>query len=454
MPARPTTESTDYVSLYRDLESTLAPEPPAITELRRSAIARFAEDGLPSRRIEEWRQTSIDPIAKTRFSLDGGVEPTGGVAAELVQPLLAAREPLLIEGAHLITFVNGRLAADLSRLAGLPPGAAVGSLSSLTADTLDEVTGLIGNQAHPQGRPFVALNTALMADGAVVRLASGTTVEAPIQVLHLAASRGAPLQVHPRTLIAAGDRCTATIVETYAGLAASPYFTDAVTEVNVGAGCEIDHYKLQQESLNGYHIGAMEVGLGRDTVFSSHSISTGARLARHDVNASLDGEGIDCTLNGLYLTSGDQHVDNHMLVRHMMPHCTSHEKYQGILDDRSSAVFNGRIYVHPGAQRTDAKQSNRNLLLSREARANSNPQLEIFADDVRCTHGSTVGQLDEDALFYLRSRGIAEDAARSLLIYAFAAEVLQQVKLTIVKERTERMLAARLPRGEVAQEAL
>ncbi len=450
MPARPTSEKTDYLALYRELEQNLGPEATSIAQLRKDAIAQFSAEGLPTRRLEEWRQTPIEQIARRHFAVDGADAGTAGaLPTELVVPLLAAREPLLVDDAHLITFVNGRPVPGLSRVAGLPPGVTIGALSSLAPDVREEVTKLIGGQAHFEGRPFVALNTALMTDAAVVHLARGTSAENPIHILHLAAATETALQVSPRTLILAAEGCRATIVETYAGLAAAPYFSNAVTEVSVGPGAVVDHYKLQQESLGAYHIGAMDVELGRESVFSSHSIATGGRLARSEVNASLVGEGIDCTLNGLYLTTGDQHVDNHMLVRHMMPACTSHEQYQGILDGRSTAVFTGRIYVHPGAQKTDAKQSNRNLLLSREATANSNPQLEIFADDVRCTHGSTVGQLDLDALFFLRSRGIAEDAARSILVYAFAAEVLGQVKLSVVKERTEQMLAARLPRGDI-----
>jgi Fe-S cluster assembly protein SufD len=220
----------------------------------------------------------------------------------------------------------------------------------------------------------------------------------------------------------------------------------------VGDNASLDHTKLQQEDTDAFHVATMQFEQGRDSVVRSHNISVGAGLSRTDVNAILNGDGVDCTLNGLYLASGTQHVDTHMRVEHVRPHGGSHELYKGILDGRARAVFNGRIYVHQEAQKTDAKQSNRNLLLSREALVNSNPQLEIFADDVKCTHGSTVGQLDAEAVFYLRSRGIDEEAARSLLIYAFAGDVLEGLRVPALRERVEATLRDRLPRGDIVHE--
>jgi Fe-S cluster assembly protein SufD len=257
---------------------------------------------------------------------------------------------------------------------------------------------------------------------------------------------------YPRNLIVAGEGSQVTVVETYAGEGA--YFSCGVTELIAGPGAAVDHYKVQRESREAYHLATLQVYGERASVISSHSISLGGGLVRNDVNATLDGEGIDCILNGLYLADGRQLVDNHMRVEHAKPHCASHELYKGILDGKARTVFNGLIHVHPGAQKTDAKQSNRNLLLSADAIANSNPRLEIFADDVRCTHGSTVGQLDADAVFYLRSRGIGVDAARSLLTYAFASDILARVKVEPVRHDLEEFLFARLPQGEVVRQAV
>jgi Fe-S cluster assembly protein SufD len=242
------------------------------------------------------------------------------------------------------------------------------------------------------------------------------------------------------------------LVETYAGL--GTYFTCTVTEMVAGPGAVIDHYKVQRESVDAFHMATFQVQGDRSSVPSSHSISLGGGLVRNDVNAVLDGEGIDCILNGLYLAEGRQLVDNHMRVVHAKAHCASHELYKGILDGKARAVFNGLIHVRPGAQKTDAKQSNRNLLLSRDAIANSNPQLEIFADDVKCTHGSTVGQLDDDAVFYLRSRGIGAEAARSILTYAFASDIVERIKLAPVRRDLEEFLFTRLPQGEVVRQAV
>ena len=285
--------------------------------------------------------------------------------------------------------------------------------------------------------------------------ASGVIVPGPIHLLFLASEtdEGQEATVSfPRNLIVAGETSQVTVVETYAGTGA--YFTCAVTELVAGPGAVVDHCKVQRESREAFHIATFQILAERDSAPSSHSISIGGGLVRNDINAVLNGEGVDCILNGLYLAEGRQHVDTHMRVEHAAAHCASHELYKGVLDGKARAVFDGLIYVHKGAQKTDAKQSNRNLLLSRDAIANSNPQLEIFADDVKCTHGSTVGQLDDDAIFYLRSRGIGEEAARSLLTYAFASDVVERIKVDPVRHDLEELLFARLPQGEVVRQAV
>jgi Fe-S cluster assembly protein SufD len=337
------------------------------------------------------------------------------------------------------------------------------------------VTAHLGRHTPPSEQPFVALNTAFLRDGACVLIPRHVALDRPIHLLYLSTTSpsplgsaspssppsphgtlpdGAPLPIvsYPRNLIVAGEGSTVTVVETYAG--EGVYFSCGVTELSAEPGATIDHYKVQRESRDAFHLATLQVYGERASVISSHSISIGGGLVRNDVNALLDGEGIDCILNGLYLADGRQLVDNHMRVEHAKPHCASHELYKGILDGRARSVFNGLIHVHPGAQKTDAKQSNRNLLLSPDAIANSNPRLEIFADDVRCTHGSTVGQLDDDAVFYLRSRGIGEAAARSLLTYAFASDILARIKVDAVRHDLEEYLFARLPQGEVVRQAV
>jgi Fe-S cluster assembly protein SufD len=278
-------------------------------------------------------------------------------------------------------------------------------------------------------------------------------VVGPVHLLFLSSSEdGRATMSFPRNLIVTGESSQLTLVETYAGTGA--YFNCPVTELAVGANSAVDHYKVQRESRDAFHMATFQLLGSRDCVPSSHSISLGGGLVRNDVNAVLDGEGIDCILNGLYVLDGSQFVDNHMRVEHAKPHCASHELYKGVLDGKARSIFSGLIHVHKGAQKTDAKQSNRNLLLSREAVANSNPQLEIYADDVKCTHGSTVGQLDDDAVFYLRSRGIGAEAARSLLTYAFASDIVERIKVEPVRRDLEEFLFARLPKGEVVRQAV
>jgi Fe-S cluster assembly protein SufD len=373
----------------------------------------------------------------------------------------AALAPYLFAGAARVVVVDGYFVPALSRLDGLPKGTVLGGLAAALADAPERLEEHLGRHARFDAHPFVALNTALFADGVFLGLPPRAVVEAPIHLVFYSTAPpgtggdGAPPRASfPRALIVAGEASQATVVETYAGDAGGVYWTCPVTEVVVGPGAVLDHCKVQHESRAAFHLATLQVRQERASTFFSHAVSAGGALTRNDVNGVLAGEGGHCTLNGLYLAAGRQHVDNHMRMDHVAPHCTSYELYKGILDDRSRAVFNGLIHVHPGAQKTDAKQSNRNLLLSSGAIANSNPQLEIFADDVRCTHGSTVGQLDEDAVFYLRSRGIGEAAATSLLTYAFASDIVARIKVEPVRRDLEEFLFSRLPRGEVVRQAV
>jgi Fe-S cluster assembly protein SufD len=439
----------DWEVFRRDLPGG---EPAALAELRRAAIQRFAVLGFPTTRQEEWRFTNLAPLARATFQRAAGpAAPNAPPAAPLID--LA---PWTFEAAARLVFVDGRFTPELSSfdgLRGLPPGSLVEGLATALAREPQRLEPYLGRHTGFQDQPFVALNTAFLRDGAVVMLPRGAVLERPIHLLYLSSAvPPAPATVsYPRNLIVAGEGSQLTVVETYAGEGA--YFSCGVTELIAGPSTVVDHYKVQRESRDAYHLATLQVYGERSSVISSHSISLGGGLVRNDVNAMLDGEGIDCILNGLYLAEGRQVVDNHMRVEHAKPHCASHELYKGILDGKARSVFNGLIHVHRGAQKTDAKQSNRNLLLSADAIANSNPRLEIFADDVKCTHGSTVGQLDDDAVFYLRSRGIGVDAARSLLTYAFASDILARIKVEPVRHDLEEFLFARLPQGEVVRQA-
>ncbi|HXO21756.1 MAG TPA: Fe-S cluster assembly protein SufD [Thermoanaerobaculia bacterium] len=431
-------------------------EPAAIADLREEAIERFRELGFPTTRQEAWRATNVAAIARGEFR-----SPAAPARGEEREDDLQAAQPWIFPAAATLTFLDGHL---ISAEQPLQAGLVAMSLAQALAERPDEVAAHLGRHASFENHSFVALNTALWQDGAYVRLAPGTVVREPIHLLFLSTGKpvdGAAPVTFPRNLLVIGESAQATVVETYAALdgpetpeTKGRYFTCAVTELVAGPNSAVDHYKVQRESLGAFHLATFEVWQDRSSTLSSHSIALGGALVRNDVNATLDGEGIDTHLNGLYVVGGTQFVDNHMRVEHAKPHCASHELYKGVLEGKARAVFNGLIHVRHGAQKTDAKQSNRNLLLSPEAIANSNPQLEIFADDVRCTHGSTVGQLDEDAIFYLRSRGIGAEAAKSLLTYAFASDIVERVKVEPVRRDLEEFLFRRLPGGETVRQAV
>lgn len=437
-----------YVEDFESFRSQRPPaEPGSVTELRRRAIERFAEIGFPTLRQEAWRKTDVRPVSRGTFVRATGPSPVPDKALA----------PHLFDGAHRLVFVDGFLSRELSDAEGLPEGVYAGSLADALANEPERLEPWLGRYALFGDHPFVALNTAFFADGTFLHVPRGTVVETPIHLLYLstvsADEEGATVS-YPRNLFVAGEASQATVVETYAAFGAGHYFNCPVTEVVAEQAAVLDHYKVQHEARESFHLATLQVHLGRDANFFSHSISAGGAITRNDVNAWLGGTGIECTLNGLYMVNGTQLVDNHMRVDHAEPHCNSYELYKGVLDDKARAVFNGLIHVHPDAQKTDAKQSNRNLLLSRGSLASSNPQLEIFADDVKCTHGSTTGQLDPEAVFYLRSRGISEEAARSLLTYAFASDIVGRIKVEPVRQDLERFLFERLPKGEIVRQAV
>ncbi len=431
----------DYDAFVRSLPQ----QPDAVVQLRRAGIETFSATGFPSMREEAWRKTNVSPISRIDFR-----QPINHSSPELSREQV---EPFRIPDCIELVFVDGNFSKRLSG-SGLPEGIFAGSLAMALTDRPDLVEPHLGRHADLK-HPFVALNTAHIRDGAFVHVPRGVTVERPIHALFLSTSEDGEATVsYPRNLFVGEESSQLTVIESYCGFGNDKYFSCPVTEIVGSANSVIDHYRLGQESLGAFHIATQKIYLARDANFFTHSVNHGGALVRNDIQAMLDGEGIHCTLNGLYLTRGTQHVDHQMRVDHAKPNCHSYELFKGILEGRSRAVFNGRIYVHQDAQKTDAKQSNRNLLLSREALVHSNPQLEIFADDVRCTHGSTTGHLDEDAIFYLRSRGIGEEAARSLLTYSFAVEVLNEIRLDSVREDLEQFLFTRLPKGEIVRQAV
>jgi Fe-S cluster assembly protein SufD len=421
-------------------------EPEAVRALRARGLERFSERGFPRPHEEEWRFTNVAPVARTRFARP----PAGFDAAATARALAPAR----LAACHEVVFVDGRHVPELSGPGGSPPGVVVRSLARARGSEWDAFGAELGRRADIVTRPFAALSTALFEDGAVVEIARGATVETPIHLIFWNGGHPSPTAVFPRVLVLARENARATVVESYRGPERGVALVCPVTELVAEAGAVVDHYKLQRESLDAFHLALFHLEAGRGANVSSQTFSLGAAIARHDVQAVLAGEGAEVTLNGLYLVRGRQLADFHMRVDHARAHTTSHELFKGVLDERSRGVFNGRIHVHPQAQKTDAKQTSRNLLLSGEALVNANPQLEIFANDVRCTHGSTVGQLDEQAVFYLRSRGIGPEAARSLLTYAFAADVVERTRVEPLRRELQEFLLAWIPHGEVVREAI
>lgn len=457
-----------YFASFTELEKRARAGPEWVHRIRKEALEQFGELGFPNTHQEDWKYTNVAPLTKIPFEL------AGPEAARLSAKQLE-RAPFTGFGRNRLVFVNGRFSRELSHTDALPQGVKAGSLGEALASggVLEEH---LARHASFQNHAFVALNTAFIEDGAFVWIPKGVVLEEPIHLLFVSTPNGRPLGPfqldkaanhhdlnregivgtalvsHPRNLIVAERESQASIIESYVGLGDGAYFTNAVTELVAGESAVVEHYKLQQESERAFHIATLRVNQARSASVVDHSVALGSLLARNDVNAVLDGEGGECILNGLYHTTGTQHVDNHTVMDHAKPHCGSREFYKGILDGHSSGVFNGGIVVRKDAQKTDAKQSNKNLLLSADAVINTKPQLEIYADDVKCTHGATIGQIDQDAIFYLRTRGIDLKDARDLLTYAFTNDVLARMKVEAVRKQVEAALFARLAQKQATGE--
>lgn len=431
------TQVAEPIRRYRNSFSGLASSVSGqgwLAEMRRSGIEQFERLGFPTTDQEAWRLTNVAAIAQTAFV------PTTQPAA-LDHP--AIRSFGFGDAAQVeLVFINGRYVPSLSRIPRLARDVRIMSLPEALEREPDSLRKHLGRYARLDQNPFVALNTGFIQDGAVIHLPRGTTMAGPIHLLFLSLPGDRPTVSHPRVLVIAEENVEASIVETYAGDGEGEYFTNAVTEIVAGQDCRLDHCKLQQETLEAFHVATMQVQLGAGAQLVSHSASLGSKLTRNDLNILLNGERADATLNGLVVIGGDQHVDNHTLLRHEKPNCPSHELYKHVLDGKSRCVFNGQIFVQQDAQKTDSKQTSKSLLLSDEAQMNSQPALEIYADDVKCTHGSTTGPVDEEMIFYLRSRGVGLDAARHLLTYAFAADITRRIKVEPVRRRLEDFMAA------------
>ncbi|PMR75340.1 Fe-S cluster assembly protein SufD [Billgrantia endophytica] len=411
------------------------PEPTWIAARRQAGAARFEALGFPDRRVEAWKYTDVRAIARGDFSLTDSAEFSPASAAALTLPL----------DAHRLTFVDGVFSAALSDLGELPAGVAILPLSQALADNHEAVGGPLGRLTGVEFSPFSALNTAFTEEGAIVRLAPGSVVEKPVLLQFLSRANPRPIMCHPRVLIEAGARSQATVIEHHVGEAEAANFTNLVGEIMLDRGAVLTHYKLQEAPLGDLHVASIHVDQGRDSRYTSFNLNLGGSLVRNDLVTDLNGQGAEANFNGLFYAQGRQHVDNHTLANHNAPHTFSNENYKGILDDRARGVFNGKVVVKRDSQKIEAHQSNANLLLSDRAEIDTKPELEIYADDVKCSHGATTGQLDEEAVFTLRTRGIDEQTARGLLTLAFAGEVMERVELEAVAERVELAVAGKLP---------
>ena len=417
--------------------TTLVQAAPAwLNERRESAARQFASVGFPTTRLEDWRFTNVSPIAEAKWPLAQG----GFTQAE------ALTAAVTIPGAVRLVILNGQFAAGLSDLSALPKGLRIASLRDGARDATDGIETYLGKVFSIASHPFAALNTSFLDDGVAIMVTKGAVVETPIHIV-VVTGGNQPVVAHPRVLIVAGENSQVRVAQTFIGAPDTAYFNNAVIEVVVGPGALVQLYTDQRESDQAFHIANIQAHVEAKGVFESHAFSTGARIMRHDIGIGLKGEGADCTMNGVYLADGERLMDTHTSLDHAMPHCTSHEIYKGILAGKGKAVFNGRIIVQLDAQKTDAKQTNRALLLSDDATINSNPQLEIFADDVKCTHGAAVGQLDEEAMFYLQARGLNRAEARDMLLHAFAGEVIAGLKIPALREQIESNFFSRLRQG-------
>ncbi len=406
--------------------------------IRKTAIAKFAELGFPTTKNEEWKYTDVSPIAKLALKPIFGYKVAGVTAKDLEQFSFGHPEW------NRIVCINGHFSKELSTANSVPAGVKIGSLAEAIKNEPALIEQHLTKYAPYDENAFVALSTAFLQDGVFMYIPNRTIIEKPVHLMMISTGPETEFVSFPRNLIIAGESSQMAFIESYVSLVPNIYLTNTVTEIFLAKNAIVEHDRLQLESDRSFHVGTLHVQQDRDSNFSSNAVTFGGRLVRNNITVTLDGEGAEATLNGLYLGTGEQHIDNHTCIVHAKPHCPSHELYKGILAEKSKGVFNGKIIVKKDAQKTDAKQTNKNLILSDEASIDTKPQLEIFANDVKCTHGATVGQLDDEALFYLRSRGVSLNKARDILIYAFASDVIERIKVEPLRERLHHILRKRL----------
>ena len=438
----------NYLSPFSSFEGSVGAKGPGwLHRVRAEALSCFEAKGFPTTREEDWKYTNVSSLAGGAFT--PGWECRSGEAA------LADMAPFTFGESnwHHLVFVNGVYAPNLSSISRLPERARVGRLAEAITSDPGTVQQHLAQYAHYQENGFTALNTAYLHDGAFIQVPDGQLVEEPIHLLYITDAGEEAIVSYPRNLIILGKEAVANIIESYVCLSDKPSLTNAVTEVVAGPGSRVHYFKLQREGSRAFHISTTQVHQERDSQFLSLCLDAGGRLVRNNLNVVLDADGGQCTLNGLYFTADQQHVDNHTMVDHIGSHTTSDQLYKGILNGRSKAVFNGKVLVRRGAVQTDAHQTNNNLLLSEHAEANTKPQLEIFTDDVKCAHGATVGQLDAEALFYMNSRGISPASARVLLTYGFAQHVIDRIGIERIRVAVNEIVLARLDHNQQTEVA-
>jgi Fe-S cluster assembly protein SufD len=428
------------VKLILESFATLAPAalPKWLAPVRKAGLASFADQGFPTLADEDWRFTNVAPISKLNLRPAPEIAANGAESAAIENSVFAE-----LPG-HRLVFVNGFFCAKLSSVKKLPAGARVENLAAALVKDAALIEKHLGQYALLPNNSFAALNQAAFTDGAFIFAPRGVEISEPIELIYISSVKNSGEMIAPRNLVIAEAGSKLTVVESYLSTTDIAYLTNAVTELFAGDNAKVEHVKLQDESASAYHIATIAGEFGRASNVNVHSFALGAKISRNNIRTKLAGEGLECILNGLYLTRGEQLADHHMIVEHAQPHCASHEYFNGILDDKSKGVFHGRILVREIAQKTDAKQTNKNLLLSDDATADTKPQLEIYADDVKCTHGATIGQLNQESIFYLRSRGMSRDTARQMLIHAFAGEIIERIQSVPAREIIDKLVWERL----------
>lgn len=428
------TENDAYQESFNQFQTEQSATAPAwLTELRQAAMTRFTELGIPTKRIEDWRFTNVKSLAAKPYQNVQSISLASGDAEELLQ------RAKLDDSFHRLVFVNGHYVSQWSTQHELPEGVVIENLASSIRENSGDLQERLSLETSDEAAAFIALNTAFVNDGALIDIPEGVVLDRPIHLIFLSVESGQTV-CHPRNLIRLGKGSRAAVIESYLGREGEGYFTNAITQIELDKSADLDHHKLQHEQTDSLHVASTHIDQKDSSEFRSHYFSFGSLMARNEINCMLDGEEIVATLNGLYMPTGEQLMDCRTRIDHAKPNCNTYELYKGILDDHAKGVFNGKIFVHQDAQKTDAKQSNQALLLSDDAVVNTKPQLEIYADDVKCTHGATIGELDENALYYLRSRGVSKDLARKMLIFAFANDVVQGVEIPAVRQHLETIL--------------